>query len=137
MRPWHVSIATGNGKLIRKAFDWVADDPWRLFVIGSAVLAVLWWRADARADRLQGDLTDLREASERVADADKAADQKASDVAAQTKGKVEDGNERARAAASGSDDPLKRGLDSLRGENSRSDEEIGRASCRERVCQYV
>src|SRR3546814_7667086 len=104
---WLLSIASGIGKLIRKAFDWIADDPWRLFVIVSAVLAVLWWRADARADRLQGDLTYLREASERVADADKAADQKASDVAAQTKGKVEDGNERARTAASGRGDTAK------------------------------
>src|SRR3546814_6154784 len=119
---WLLSIASGIGKLIRKAFDWIADDPWRLFVIVSAVLAVLWWRADARADRLQGDLTDLREASERVADADKAAEQKASDAAAQTKGKEEEGNERARAAASGSDDPHKRGLDSPRGENSRDRE---------------
>src|SRR3546814_7215795 len=104
---WLLSIASGIGKLIRKAFDWIADDPWRLFVIVSAVLAVLWWRADARADRLQGDLTDLREASERVADADKAADPKASDVADQTKGKVEDGNASEGPAASGTDEHLK------------------------------
>ncbi len=108
-------LASGAGKLIRKAFDWIADDPWRLFVIVSAVLAFMWWRADARADRLQDALTDLREASERVRDADKAADRKGADVAAQTKGKVEDGNERARAAAGGSDDPLRAGFDSLRG----------------------
>src|SRR3546814_16807695 len=98
---WLLSIASGIGKLIRKAFDWIADDPWRLFVIVSAVLAVLWWRWDARADRLQGDLTDLREASERVADADKAPDQKASDAAAHTKGTEEAGKDSARAAARG------------------------------------
>src|SRR3546814_16157357 len=47
--------------------------------------------------RLQDALTALREASERVREAGKAADRKGADVAAQTKGKVEDGNERARA----------------------------------------
>src|SRR3546814_6113946 len=104
---WLRSILAGAGKLIRKAFDWIADDPWRLFVIVSAVLAVLWWRADARAGRLQDALTALREASERVREAGKAADRKGADVAAQTKGKVEDGNERAKAAAAGSDDPLR------------------------------
>src|SRR3546814_16466891 len=75
---WLLSILSGAGKLIRKAFDWIADDPWRLFVIVSAVLAVLWWRADARADRLQDALMALREASERVRDADQAAARKRS-----------------------------------------------------------
>src|SRR3546814_12455029 len=64
--------------------------------------------------RLQDALTALREASERVREAGKAADRKGADVAAQTKGKVEDGNERAKAAAAGSDDTLSAGLDSLR-----------------------
>src|SRR3546814_15688638 len=94
---WLLSIASGIGKLIRKAFDWIADDPWRLFVIVSPVLAVLWWRAAARADRLQGDLTVLREDSERAADADKAAAQQASDGAGTTKGRVEAGNDGTRA----------------------------------------
>src|SRR3546814_11670565 len=83
---WLLSILSGAGKLIRKAFDWIADDPWRLFVIVSAVLAVLWWRADARAGRLQDALTALREASERVREAGTAADRKGADVAAPTKG---------------------------------------------------
>src|SRR3546814_15101332 len=102
---WLLSIASGIGKLIRKAFDWIADDPWRLFVIVSAVLAVLWWRADARADRLQGDLTDLREASERVAEADKAADQKSADGAAPTKGREGDANKLAPRAARRREEP--------------------------------
>lgn len=115
-------LASGTGKLTRKAFDWIADDPWRLFVVVSGVFALCWWRADARADRLQDALTALREASDRVRDADKAADRKGSDVAAQTKGKVEDGNERAKAAAAGSDDPLRDALGSLRRENRSRDE---------------
>jgi len=112
---WLLSILSGTGKLIRKAFDWIADDPWRLFVLISAVMAVLWWRADARADRLQDALTALREASDRVRDADKAAGQKGADVAAQTKTAVEKSNDDARKAADGSDDPLRDAFDSLRG----------------------
>src|SRR3546814_14064441 len=103
---WLLSILSGAGKLIRKAFDWIADDPWRLFVIVSAVLAVLWWRADARADRLQDALMALREASERVRDADKAAARKGADVAAKTKTAGEKGNDNASKAADGSDEPL-------------------------------
>src|SRR3546814_8043626 len=112
---WLLSILSGAGKLIRKAFDWIADDPWRLFVIVSAVLAVLWWRADARADRLQDALMALREASERVRDADKAAARKGADVAAQTKTAVEKGHDDARKAAEGRDNPLRDAFDSLRG----------------------
>src|SRR3546814_17995954 len=56
--------------------------------------------------------------SERVREAGKAADRKGADVAAQTKGKVGDGNERAEAAAAGSDDPLRAGLDSMRAETA-------------------
>src|SRR3546814_6684156 len=91
---WLLSILSGAGKLIRKAFDWIADDSWRLFVIVSDVLAVLWWRADARAGRLQDALTALREASERVREAGTAAARKGGDEDPQEKGKEGEGNER-------------------------------------------
>ncbi|SNT19208.1 hypothetical protein [Sphingopyxis indica] len=48
-----LSILSGTGKLFRKAFEWIADDPWRLFVIVAAVLAFMLWRADGMADKLQ------------------------------------------------------------------------------------
>src|SRR3546814_12373031 len=57
----------------------------------------------------------LREASERVRDADKAAARKGADVAAQTKTAVEKGHDDARRAAYGSDDPLRHAFDSLPG----------------------
>lgn len=46
-------LASGTGKLFRKAFEWIAADPWRLFVIIAAVLAFMLWRADGRADKWQ------------------------------------------------------------------------------------
>src|SRR3546814_19729354 len=65
--------------------------------------------------RLQDAIMALREASDRVRDADKAAARKGADVAAQTKTAVEKGNDDARKAADGSDDPLRDAFDSLRG----------------------
>src|SRR3546814_16137481 len=65
--------------------------------------------------RLQDALMALREASERVRDADKAAARKGADVAAQTKTAVEKGNDGARKAADGSDDPLRDAFDRQRG----------------------
>lgn len=58
-------------------------------------------------------------ASAKVIAADVKADTVALDTAATTKGQIDDGNERAKAAAAGSPDPLGDGIGSLRKENPR------------------
>lgn len=103
---WLLGLLSGTRKLLLKAWEFFTDNPWRLFVIVAAAFAFLWWRADARADRLASELQALRDASEAIVEADKAADGKALDVAAQTKGEVDATNERAKADADRSDDPL-------------------------------
>ncbi|AMU89878.1 hypothetical protein [Sphingopyxis macrogoltabida] len=65
-------------------------------------------------------------AAEMLEDADAAADAEALDVAHDTKGTVDAQNERARDAAAASDDPLRVGLDSLRGEGARQGNEAAR-----------
>lgn len=103
---WIFGLLSGTRKLLLKAWEFFTDNPWRLFVIVAAVFAFLWWRSDARADRLASEIQALRDASEAIVKADKAADDKALDVAAQTKGEVDATNERAKADADRSDDPL-------------------------------
>lgn len=103
---WILGLLSGTRKLLLKAWEFFTDNPWRLFVIVAAVFVFLWWRADARADRLASELQAIRDASEAIVEADKAADGKALDVAAQTKGEVDATNERAKAEADRSDDPL-------------------------------
>lgn len=53
-------------------------------------------------------------AAEILEDADAAADAEGLDVASQTKGTIDAGNERAAEAARGSDDPLAAGIGELR-----------------------
>ena len=56
-------------------------------------------------------------AAAKIQAADAKADAAGTVTAAETKGKVDAGNERAKQAAAGSDDPLAAGFDSLRKEN--------------------
>lgn len=58
-------------------------------------------------------------AAEILEDVDAIADAEALDVASETKKDIDDANERAAAAASGSSDPLRDGLNSLRAKGSR------------------
>lgn len=111
---WLLGALSGTRKLFLKAWEWFTDDPWRLFVIVAAVMMILWWRADARADRLASKLQALRDASAAVVEAGKAADAEARDVAAQTKGEIDAGNQRAAEAARDSDDPLRDAFGELR-----------------------
>lgn len=66
------------------------------------------WRDRARA---------YEAASKAVKEADKRADAAGTVTAAETKGTIDAGNERAKAAADRSDDPLAAGFNSLRKEN--------------------
>jgi len=111
---WILGLLSGTRKLLLKAWEFFTDNPWRLFVIVAAVFAFLWWRADARADRLASELQAIRDASEAIVKADKTADGKALDVAAQTKGEIDEGNKRAADAARDSHDPLRDAFSELR-----------------------
>lgn len=79
---------------------------WRLAAIDGDRDA---WRTKARA---------YEAASKAIKEADKRADDAGAKVAAETKGEIDAGNERAKAAADGSADPLRSGLDSLRAETA-------------------
>lgn len=109
-----LGLLSGTRKLLLKAWEFFTDNPWRLFVIVAAVFAFLWHSADNRADRLASELQALRDASEAIVEADKAADSKALDVAAQTRGEIDEGNKRAADAAHDSNDPLGAAFGELR-----------------------
>lgn len=91
------------------------------------VLAALWgaylWAYDNGRD---DERAKWEAAAEMLEDADAAADAEALDVADQSKGLIDHGNEQARAAAAGSDDPLAAGFDSLRGQGARKGHEAAR-----------
>lgn len=65
-------------------------------------------------------------AAQMLEDADAAADAEAIDVAHDTKDEINAGNERAKQAAAGGDDPLAAGFDSLRKEGSRGSDKATR-----------
>ena len=121
-----LGLFSGARKLLLKAWEWFTDDPWRLFIIAAAVFAFLWWRADARAGRAEAKIAAMMEASKAVVEADKSADLIATEAAKQAKGEIDASNERARAAARNSSDPLRDGLDSLRAEGRGSGDKAAR-----------
>lgn len=113
---WLLGLFSGARKLLMKAWEFFTDDPWRLFVIVAAVFAFLWHSADNRADRLAKELQALRDASAAVVEAGKAADAEARDVATQTKGQIDATNDKAKADADSSIDPLRAISERLRSE---------------------
>lgn len=88
-------------------------------VIALAALALWWAYSWAYGNGRDDERARWGAASAKVIAADVKADTVALDTAATTKGQIDDGNERAKQAASGSDDPLAAGFDSLRKENPR------------------
>lgn len=100
---------------------WLTDDWHRM---AFAVLIALCAFLTLRLHSVDGDRDDWRDkargyeaASKAIKAADKKADDAAVKAAEQTKGEIDAGNERARAAATGSDDPLGAALRSLRAES--------------------
>lgn len=80
----------------------------------------LWWAYNhAYSNGKHDERAKWEAASAKIIEADAEADTVALETAATTKGQIDDGNERAKAAAAGSDDPLAAGFDSLRKENPR------------------
>lgn len=97
------------------AAKWAARGLVILAIIG-ALYAAYSWAYDNGKDT---ERAKWEAAAEMLEDADAAADVEAIDVATATKKDINDANERAAAAASGSSDPLRDGLNSLRAEGSR------------------
>lgn len=109
---------------------WLTADPVRMaFAVLIALCGFLAWRLST-VDESRDDWRDKTKAYEAaslaVKDTDAAADAEAQDVAHDTKESIDAGNERARAAAGASDDPLRAGLDSLRAEGARKGDQTTR-----------
>lgn len=98
-----------------KAAAWIVRGAVLALVVLALWLAYSWaWDRGRDHERAKWEA-----AAEILEDADAIADAEAVDVAHETKKDVDDANERAAAAASGSSDPLRDGLNSLRAEGSR------------------
>lgn len=74
---------------------------------------------DGERDKWRDRAKQYEAASKAVVEADKRADAAGTVKAGEVKKGIDDGNERAKQAAAGSDDPLRSGFDSLRAENNR------------------
>ena len=118
-------IATFAGRFIlapaASLWRWLTADPIRMAF--AALLALCGFLA-LRLGMVDGDRDEWRDkaramitAAKELERADAKADAAATVTAAETKGKVDAGNERAKAAADRSDDPLAAAYDSLRKEN--------------------
>ena len=104
-------MESGLGPKAAKLLAWAG-------VLLLAVLA-LWMAYSWAYNRGEAaERTKWEAAAEILRDADAAADAEALDVATETKETIDESNERAKQAAAGSDDPLARGLDSLRAEGA-------------------
>lgn len=101
---------------------WMTESPIRLaFALLIALCTFLAFRlslVDGDRDKWRTRADEYEAASKAVAEASIAADAEARDAAAQTKGTIDAGNDRAKAAAGQSDDPLRAGLDRLRAEKT-------------------
>lgn len=120
-----LGFARGLLSPLASLWRWLTDDWHRMaFAVIIALCALLGWRLHA----IDGDRDDWRDkaqgyeaAAKALAEADKVADRVGLDAATQAKGTIDASNKRARAAAAGSDDPLRSGFDSLRAEAAGSD----------------
>lgn len=122
--PWFYFILTPLSalkRLLSALWRWVTADPVRIVIaLLIVVCAFLCWRlssVDGDRDKWRDKAGEYEAAAKAVAEANVRASKAGVAVAAETKGQVEDGNERAREAAGGSDDPLRVGLDELRKAN--------------------
>lgn len=125
-------LGVGRGFLsaLSRLWRWLAADPARMAF--AAAMALCGFLA-LRLSMVDGDRDEWRDkarayevASKAVEEADKKADTAGIATSAQTKGTVDARNERAKAAAAGSDDPLAAGFDSLRKENQPKGHEAAR-----------
>jgi hypothetical protein len=103
-------------------WEWLSEKPARLaFALLIALCGFLCLRlsmVDGDRDKWRDRAKQYEAASKAVKDADVKADAVALGVAADKKGSIDAGNERAKAAAANSPDPLRDGIGSLRAENA-------------------
>jgi hypothetical protein len=88
---------------------WIAT----FLLIGAAIVGLYLWAYDNGRD---DERARWEAAAAKIEAADAKADAAGTVAAAETKKDIDDANERAAAAASGSSDPLRDGLNSLRAE---------------------
>lgn len=120
------TILAFGGKFIlapvARLWAWLTAEPTRLaFAALIVVCGVLCWRLaaiDGERDKWRDRVAAYEAASKAVKDADVKADAAAIATATETAKGIDDGNERAKTAAAGSDDPLGAGMRSLRAENA-------------------
>lgn len=120
------TIAALGGRFIlaplASLWRWLVSDPGRMAFAGLlALCGFLGWRLSV----VDGDRDDWRDkaksyetASQIIEDADAIADAEALDMAHETKETIDAQNDDARAAAAGSDDKLRAGLDRLRAQGA-------------------
>lgn len=122
---WLLTIGRGLLAPLASLWRWLAADWHRMaFAALIALCAFLGWRlssVDGSRDDWRDKARGYEAASKAIKEADKKADAAGLGTAAQTKGEIDAGNERARAAATGSADPLADGLRSLRAETTGRD----------------
>lgn len=105
-----IAIKTAFGA----AWDFLKQVPREIWY-ALAAAAFLWWFAGAQYERGYDKRdAEYAEAARKAAEQARVADGKAREAADTTRTTVEEGNEDARTAADGSDDPLRDGLNSLR-----------------------
>lgn len=122
---WLLTIGKAAFAPLASLWRYLAADWHRMaFAVLIALCGFLGWRLHS----VDGDRDDWRDkaqsyeaAAKALAEADKVADRIGIETAAQTKGSIDAGNERARAAAAGSDDPLRDAFGSLRTETAGRD----------------
>lgn len=120
---WLLGLVTGARRLIDGAFRWLTKDPARLVIaLLIALSAFLAWRLssiDGDRDKWRDLVREMEAASRIVKEADKSADLIATEAARQAKGEVDGTNERAKADADRSNDPLDAIARRLRAEGDR------------------
>lgn len=117
-----LTFAKGLFTPLASLWRYLAADWHRMaFALLIALCAFLCWRlasVDGDRDAWRDKARAYEVASKAIKAADKKADDAAVKAAAQTKGEIDAGNERAKAAATSSADPLADGLRSLRAETA-------------------
>ena len=120
---WVLGIIRAALAPLASLWRWLTAEPVRMaFAVLLLLCALLAWRlaaVDGDRDKWRDRARAYEAASKAVKDAGVKADAVALDVAADKKGSIDAGNERAKAAAANSPDPLRDGIGSLRTENAR------------------
>lgn len=117
---WMLAKGKALGGVLTALWRWLWANPWRWSLIVVAALCWRLWAIDADRDSWRAKHGALVAEGERIDRQNKTAGAAGVAAASIRKGEINAGNERARTAAAGSDDPLAAGFDSLRAEGDRA-----------------